>query len=609
MFTRSGSRWLLMCMGPMLTACGYVKTPYLLQTLNTGVASGPSPDPPLPSERVANEAKTHMEDSYFNPSLVTTWLTAAGTASEPIVQQLTCLRARPVDAGPCFTRLSQDAPAVWNLPSAPIAQTAAGATLPPSTDAAYLAEIDVERFLANVGWIASSLLVLENSLGRPLTLDELKSGIQSGMQQSVAYLRSRRWHREATRPTTALVMSGGSGTGAFTAGFVSRLMDVLRTCHHQPSGDACPDAKIDLLVGTSTGTLVGVLVDLFQVPGQEERAEKTLIDNYTCSTEKDLYCQHNEWDWHLAENQRGLMRFTGIEKKLAETLTPEMQTNPSELVTVAVDYDSGGLFAQSDQDPADLATGADRVQTVLASIVEPVLSDPVDYVMSNGKKVKGTFIDAGVRSGLPLLQAIWRGAERVLVISTSSIDIAPTSHADSALPILLRTIDLSTSQNLSGELQEAEFEAVARRWAEYNLCKARLAAVATIDRERFCKRDALWPKEGAQAAAPSFIGPGLFPEVAKTWKTAWVNRPENGAPGMVGYTFDPVKMRQLFEDGVRTFQARCQEALELMNVPPDVRAANYACKMSVEDALAKARASFQRLDACHPNDHKIPECE
>jgi len=388
-------------------------------------------------------------------------------------------------------------------------------------------------------------------------------------------------------------------------------MNVFRTCHHLPTGDACPDAKIDLVVGTSTGSLVGATVDLFQVPGQEARAEKTLIDNYTCRTEKDLYCQHDEWDWNLAEHLRGLMHFNGIERRLAETLSPEMQTNATEFVTLTVDYDTGSIFAQSDQDPADKAVGPDRVQTVLASIVEPVLSDPVDYVMSNGKRQSGTFIDAGVRSGLPMLQAAWRGAERTLVVSTSGIDVGPTAHAASALPILMRTLDLATSQNLVGELQEAEFEAAARRFSEYHLCKDRIAPVDAIDREAFCRRSALCPqpKDEPEAAVTTYIGPGLFPEVARTWKSAWVNRPENGAAGAVGYTFDPRQMRLLFLDGVRTFQARCQEALQVMNVPSRVRSANYACGMTVDAAVEQAKATFQPLSACHPDDHEIPSCQ
>lgn len=585
-------------------ACGYARTPYLLDTLNKGVTSGAVPPRPSPRERVSLEVVAHLEDSYFSPDVVATWMDAAGQATQPLAQQLDCLRSPPLDPSSCYRKFDLVAPSLWSLPAAPATPSAGG-----GGEAASLTEMDVERFLANARWVASSLLVLEHSLGRPLTASEVSTGIADGMQRARAYIAARHWRRDPKRPTTALVLSGGGATGAFTAGFVWRLMEVLRGCHGATGADACPDAKIDLIVGTSTGTLVGTLVDLFAVPNQAERAEKLLVDNYTCSVERDLYCKYDVWDWRLAENQRGLMHFNGIEQKLAQALSPELQANESELVTLTLDYDSGEIFAQSDQDPEDGATGPDRVQTVLASIVEPVLSDPVDYVMRDGKKRPGTFIDGGVRSGLPLRQAVWRGAERALVISTSSIDVEPNAHAQAALPILMRTIDLATSQNLAGELQSAEFEAGARRLAEYDVCTERIQWGDANARVRFCQRRDLWaPVAGPQAQAAAFIGPGLFAEVAKSWKSVWVNRPENGAPAAIGYSFDPHLMRRLFDDGVRTFQARCQEALGVLNVPAQVRASSGACALSADTAVALAEQAFQPLASCHADDHEIPEC-
>jgi hypothetical protein len=293
-----------------------------------------------------------------------------------------------------------------------------------------------------------------------------------------------------------------------------------------------------------------------------------------------------------------------------------MQTNASELVTLAVDYDSGDLFAQSDQDPRDKASGDARVQTLLSSIVEPIMADPVDNLTSGGKPLKGTFIDAGVRSGLPLREAVWRGAERTLVISTANVDIGPAPHPPAALQILLRTVDLATSQNFIGELQQAEFEAAARRLAEYNLCDLRLQRVGvdTITRGSFCRRDNLWkPAETREVATSGTIGPGLFPEVANMWQSTWINRPETSGPGATGFSFDPAFMRNLFKWGVRTFQTRCQETLALLNVPAQLRFAEYACGNGdptfIEAKVAEAEKNFKPLDSCHPNDHDIPDCE
>jgi hypothetical protein len=197
-----------------------------------------------------------------------------------------------------------------------------------------------------------------------------------------------------------------------------------------------------------------------------------------------------------------------------------------------------------------------------------------------------------------------------LVISTANVDIGPAPRAASALPILLRTVDLATSQNFSGELQQAEFEAAARRMAEYNFCERRLAAVDTIARLHFCQRDNLWLEQSQpHAATGGTIGPGLFSQIANTWQSTWVNRPESSGPGATGFSFDPVFMRNLFKYGVRTFQARCQESLALLNVPAQVRNASYACGISADAAVAEAEKSFPPLSSCHPDDHEIPNCE
>ncbi|MGC4118716.1 MAG: patatin-like phospholipase family protein [Myxococcales bacterium] len=589
------------CLALPLAGCSFARTPYLLEQMNSGMGGTPPPPPPA-AERIADDVRTHLVDGYFDLPAVSGWMTSAAADPKPLLDELICLRANPADTGPCFETFAGAAVAAWSLPAVP----ASGGVMPPIADPASLREVDAERFLANARWIASSLQILENAMGRLLTDDELKTGIKGGVQLATDYLAARKWSRSVERPTTAIVMSGGSANGAFTAGFVWRLMQVLRSCHQAP-GDACQSSKIDLIAGTSTGSLVGVMVDLYNSPGRELEAEKLLVDNYTCSVEKDLYCQYDEWDWKLAENLRALMRFDGIEQKLQQYL-PGLDQNHSELVTVAVDYSTSAILGLSDQDPLDRATGDDRVQEVLASIVEPVMAEPVDYVMRNGKKVPGTYIDGGIRSGLPLLQAVWRGAERALVINTNSIDLGPTSGLTSALPILLRTVDLATGQNVVAEPQSAEFEAAGRRFAEYGVCQARLADAKVTNPHPFCERTDLWPT-GAAPVVKAVIGPGYFKEIANTWKSVWIDRPENGPPGAIGYRFDPEQMRPLFKEGARVFQRRCQETLSLFSVPKDVRAADYACAMSEDVAADNAEKAFKPLKDCNPGDHTIPICK
>jgi predicted acylesterase/phospholipase RssA len=655
-------------------SCSWLKTPYLLKTLNTGAGDPASPPVrPSPDVRVARLVRTHLADGYFDVETVASWMQKAADDPSPIVEQLDCLQRKRTQPEICYRAfdLAETPPnaegKTWHLPPVPSQAAADGAaagaitkgdaraTAPKLASAATSAkapgsspaqaggsavreggvspldakepsaqkEIDVERFAANARSIASSISAFQDILGRKLTDVELRSGLRTGIEQAKRYISAREWRRSASRPTTAIVMSGGSATGAFTAGFVSRLLEVLDGCHHAKDEagkavDACPGSAVDLVVGTSTGSLVGVLVDLFHTKGQEARARELLVQNYTCSTERDLYCVHNEYDWKLASNLKGLVRFDGIEKKLSEAIALGTAKNQTEFVAVSVDFDSGDIYAQSDQDPTDETDTAGRVQAVLASIVEPVMADPVDGLpRAKGKgKIAGTFIDGGVRSGLPMLEAVHRGAERTLVIATGSVDPPPNAHAASALPILLRTIDLATDQPLVGEVQEAEMSAALRRLVEYKVCKARLGASAktadaVADAERFCRRTGLFPSTEAriEAASSTFIGPGLFEEVAKTWKSSWVYRPENGGPSAVGYSFDPKLMRELYKQGVRTFQQRCDETLALFSVPASVRNSNDACKLDVAEAVARAERTFRPLDQCHPNDHEPAECK
>jgi predicted acylesterase/phospholipase RssA len=627
------SRLLLSAGVAAFIGCSYAKTPYLLQALNSGAASsGTPPVRPAADVRIGRLVRTQMADSYFDVLAVASWMQKAAAQPSPIADQLGCLRAKRTQPEICYRAFDlNEIPAgsagkVWGLDPPP--DLGLGAKKTTSTrlreldDRALQKEMDIERFAANARSLAVSILAFEDILGRTLTDAELRAGVATGMHEAAQYISARAWHRNVTRPTTAIVLSGGAATGAFTAGFVWRLLDVLDGCHHAPDAngktmDACPSSSIDLVVGSSTGSLVGVLVDLFHTAGQETRSRDLLMQNYTCSTERDLYCVHDEYDWKLATSLRGLVRFDGIEKKLDEATALGTMQNRTEMVAVSVEFDSGDLYAQSDQDPADETDRPGWVQAVLASIVEPVMADPVDGLPEKGGKGKipGTFIDGGIRSALPVLEAAHRGAERTLVIGTSSLDPAPNAHAASALPILLRTIDLATDQVLVGEVQQAELSAAVRRLVEYRVCRARLGVLAkspgdTAELERFCRRTGLFPPRDAHAevAAATYIGPQLFEEVAQVWKSEWVYRPESGGPGAVGYSFDPRLMRELFKQGVRTFQLRCDETLSLFMVPAALRNSEDVCKLNADAAAARAEAKFRPIDQCHPDDHRLETC-
>ncbi|QRO02219.1 patatin-like phospholipase family protein [Archangium violaceum] len=609
--TRSFS-WSLALASLTLCSCHFARTDFILETLNKPAEKGePGPSVTV-TERVGRLTRDHLADAYLAPATVAGWMSELGRSPAPLVTLVDCLtHAAGADTGPCYQGFFDTATkSPWGLPEVP-------KTVEPAAPDA--AEVDAARFLANAVSIAPSLAALQQAVGKPFGKEELEKGIQEGAEAAAQYIHARRWHRELQRPSTALVLSGGAANGAFSAGALWRLLGILEQCRGKATPEGCGDAGIDLVAGASTGSLIGTLIDLFHTPGQEHAARELLVSNYTCSVESDLYCVNSAWDWELVDDVRGLVRFDGIQNKLKAAVTPAMLTNHTELVSVSVDYATGDIQGISDQDPSDFpatASEAERVegfiQAVMASIVEPVLAEPVDWVPSKSGRMRGTFVDGGVRSGLPLLQAVQRGAERVLVISTAGIDPERVANPPHAFGVLMRTLDLFVAQPRVGEVQQGEMAAVARRFTEYNLCMERLAGVASrANVTKFCTRTGAGFSPpalvgGVEVATSPWMGPARFEQVASSWRSAWMYRPEATLETASGYAFTPEVMRPLFLQGVSTFQARCQEILRLFEIRGTL-AANE-CKRPAEEVLKQAEETFAPMRQCMANKPEQRKC-
>ena len=601
---------LLLAACALLCSCEALRTPALMKALND---SGGAPDPGAPrvelSTRVARLAKSHMADAYVDPARVGEWLAAMGKDPAPVARLASCLVRPPgFDPQTCFdTFMDATAAGLWGLPLPPTA-------VEPLKDRASRAstqELDAERFIANARALASSLSALEKLVGRgPFPKGDVEAGIREGADRAGQYIVARRWHRSVTVPTTAVVLSGGAANGAFSAGLIWRLMETLNACREAPAG-GCPGRKIDVVAGTSTGALIGLIIDMYSTPGRQRGARDLLVNSYTCSVNSDLYCVNDAWDWALVGDLKGLVRFDRIQEKIEKQIPVDVWTNDTEMVAVSVDFESGDVFAQSDQDPQDRGDAALRVNGVLASIVEPVLAEPVRSVARDGKPLPGTYLDGGVRSGLPLLEVVQRGAERVLVVSTSRIEPDRTSAPANAMEILMRTIDLLSGQPRIGEVQLGEFAAVGRRMHEHGVCTERLSDLAAKSRPdvtEYCeRRSGFYPKRtGAESAAVGWQGPLYFRPVASSWKSSWIFRPEEEVETAAGYAFDPKVMRRLFELGAVTFQQRCPEILDLLVI--EGRVASDACKLSAEEVVALARATYLPIDQCTADLGKVRTC-
>jgi predicted acylesterase/phospholipase RssA len=640
------------------TSCSYMRTGFLLDQLNAPSAPEATAAAVVDvSTRVARLTRDSLADAYLDPPTVAAYMNALAADAAPLGVLASCLAGNPPVTGyaKCYDRFIDVAVTTpkWGVPDAPSSVDNAN----PSEK-----EIDAERFLSNVMAIGPSLAALEHVIGEPIAAADLKKGIERGASDAAAYITARKWHRQLKRPSTALVLSGGAANGAFTAGAMWRLFEILDACRGAAVG-GCGDARIDMVAGTSTGSLIGVIVDTY-FAGKREEAKKLLMDNYTCSVESDLYCVNSTWIWNLAKHTRGLVHFDGIYNRLDRAITPELEQNATELVTVSVDYASGDVYGVSDQDPADFGSPlgsppADlvhhqgRINAVMASIVEPVMADPVDWVPGRGSATGGTFIDGGIRSGLPVMQAMQRGAERVLIFSNSGIEPDRMANPPNALKVFLRSLDLMVAQPRVGEVQQAEYGAIARRFAEYNICQRRLgdaappppppaatpapsasaaskpvprpnppaahppgqgiasgAAEANIN--AFCARSAagFQPANAGprpMSATSLWMGIGQFPQVASSWRSAWVYRPEKGQlQSAAGYSFTPAVMRPLFQGGIATFQQRCREFMDLLEIRGQI--VEKACAESADVVMARAIGKYAPEASCVANKPERRTC-
>ncbi|RKH98401.1 patatin-like phospholipase family protein [Corallococcus sp. AB030] len=603
---------LLMFLAATASGCSFLRTDVLLDTLNTPDSSNPKDVPVrVPAvERVAGLTRAQLTDSYVDPARAGAWMEALGASPEAVLDMSACLvQHAGNDSASCYENdartgyVDQTVKAsAWGVPmpaqSLPVAAAAAE-------------EVDAERFLANAMGIGPSLAALQQSLEVPLTREVLAQGIQRGAASAAAYVRARSWRRDLQRPSNAVVLSGGGANGAFSAGAMWRLLGILEQCRGKPAPEGCGDARIDLAAGTSTGALISTLVDLFHTPGQEANARRLLLGNYTCTVESDLYCVNSTWLWNLAEDTRGLVKFDGIYTKLDQFIQPAMLHNGTELVSVSVDFQTGDVFSVSDQDPADFKPGASdhlrkggMIHAIVASIAEPVLSNPAGKLPSAAGDRTGTYYDGGVRSGLPLLQAVERGAERVLVISTGGMNPSPAMDPKNAMSVLMRTIDLFVAQPRVAEVQQAELLAVTRRLGEYNVCTLRGAT------EDFCRRKGtgFQPQMvGPGAGQAVWMGSARFDQVASSWRSTWMFKPESGLATASGYSFTPEVMQPLFVAGVESMQKRCKEVLSLFDIQGTLAA--QECARQLVEVADEAREALPSVAQCRADKPERRTCD
>ncbi|MCC6554590.1 MAG: patatin-like phospholipase family protein, partial [Polyangiaceae bacterium] len=455
------------------------------------------------------------------------------------------------------------------------------------------------------------------------------AGAGSALSRASRYVAGRRWRRERDRPTTGIVVKGGAATGIFSAGVVWTVLHMIHGCMSDPACGAAPpgasrprrDLRFQLLSGTSTGAMVAIAVDLWssaETAEARERGIKNLAKWFTCYSLSDLYCVRSAPITRLFESgdgaEKGVLEFDGIEKVLTSCVDDRMRANGAELILNTVDFRTGRLYALSDQ--AELVTTGDVVQAGLASALLPVIGQPVSKLpVWNPGVGEAVYLDGGIRSEIPLLPLARRGAERVLVVSSSASVLNETRPLKNALSIATRYIDVSTGGVTESELAHASRHAESIRAAEIEACTERLRADSgrlcppesgcnvrsicrTLDWGSACSppRDA--PIEGDEGADPPAPQPATAPQPAAApsgpermrrvvlgdhtiadpralsilvepfWAVHGIFRNEDKIDAINGYKFEPAELRRMFRAGAEAARLRCTDLARLLGVVP-----------------------------------------
>ena len=409
---------------------------------------------------------------------------------------------------------------------------------------------------------------------------DIQVGAKQAFEEMGHYLVARKWQRSFDRHTSGVVIKGGASTGLYSAGIVWVALHVIDRCL---ADDTCRASAVDprfsLLSGTSTGAMIAVATDIYNTATTQEGRAKAL-DNlaswFTCVGVANLYCVRANDALEMIRNQKGLVEFDGIQNLLVKNVTCDTIRNRSELVLNTVDFRTGNAYDLSDDN--ELRTPNDVVQAAIASAVLPFIAKPVAHlpVDYDGARIEQAYLDGGIRSELPVLPLARRGAERVLIVSSSASIADEQKDLANGMAIATRYIDISTGGVTESELQHAERHVESVRLAEIEACQTSQMTSDACAKDGRCIREfceADWTavcdaSGGRDRKLESLSAFDLTRErLAFLWGTRSFFRNETEVEGLHGYDFDPVKQRRLFLAGAEAARLRCAEIATLLGIP------------------------------------------
>jgi predicted acylesterase/phospholipase RssA len=436
-------------------------------------------------------------------------------------------------------------------------------------------EVSLGRVLARAAaWCDEGLVDCSGVAAK----DDLQAGLTSGFAHATEYLANRHWHRDPARANVGVVMSGGGSNGMFTAGAAWQLLEVVDHCLKTPG---CGDRRFRLISGTSAGSMVAAIVDLYNAEydqgedppthaGQGGQVLNNLVGWFTCLEAPQLYCVDTTSSLTLLTDKTGIVSFDGIRVLLAGKIKEQMLHNTSELFLNTVDFQSGFLLAPSDQDPRDTKLPSDIVEHALSSIPEPLIAQPIpalrlgSFTATAPKGTPGFFLDGGVLSVVPLMPVIRHGADRVVLISSSPSIVSGSPPPTDPFSLLTRYIDISVNGAGGDGVNLATSFAEVRRSSEQAACLEAYAGACDDVCQRFCSGDIL---EACDSKAPTpNPATGKLP-AERTYPMISIYRDDSRVSSAPGYSFDPDQSYPLFVAGAEAVRERCLALGYLIGIP------------------------------------------
>lgn len=597
-------------------ACLFVpRAKVLVESFNGGLIDSDR-DPSRTREQVARELTAEVvmsavADGYFGqgdpharrvPHEVASWVAEAREHAAELADRVVDLKARvdrtdedtgdhkapnpwetqvdtkeTLDLSDLFAKWIPEAPA---LPGAQLCVDVPSVQdAPPPLPRLDLAAYHLDRIRFTAGLERAVRQIAELYEERLVDRDTIRQGFELGLGEVEAYLRARHWTRRLERPVTGIVVKGGASTGFYSAGVTWVALNLIDHCLRDAKcRKYSGDPRLNLLSGTSTGATVVAVVDLFntewdavpegKVAPSPSRALQLLATWYTHLGSGDLYCVRNRLVTDLIVKQQGLVEFNGARSLLRQHLNDRTKNNMSELILNAVDFQSGRLLSISDQDPSMVRTSTDVVAAVEASFVLPFIAKPVPRLIVHGHMVPGTYLDGGIRSEIPLMPLARRGAERALVVSSSSSITGGSKPLQNAAEIAARYIDVSTGGIMESELSHARRVAEIVRNDEIDTCMQDAALNAIFSSQELHKRAPFCQGRWSKVCVASEEGEDSVQggKSHALWQVMGIFRDEWETDAVSGYDFDPAKVTPLFFAGMDAARLRCKELARFLGV-------------------------------------------